>query len=92
MWTNPAVFPGVEEVRWNCSEVSWADCIGTVRIEYHFGATTAGGYQAFSLNTATPPMLLPLTFVDHANSMLLPNGVPTRNRPYKSDHVVNLNL
>jgi hypothetical protein len=91
-WTNPGVFPGVEEVRWNCNEGQWLDCNGVARQEFYFGVTTAGGFSPFSLPTSTPPMPLPTTFVDQSNSMILPANIATRNRIYRSDHIINLNF
>ena len=92
MWTNPALFPGVEELGWNCNEAQYADCVGTVGLEYSYGVTTAGGYPAFSLNSATPSVPLSLTFLDQSNSAILPGAVPARNVRYRSDHILNLNL
>lgn len=91
-WTNPAVFPGVEEVRWNFNEATFVDCTGVGRNEAWFGVTTAGGDPAFSLNTISPSAPLPLTFIDQCNSVVLPAGFATRNRIFRSDHVLNLNL
>lgn len=91
-WTNPAVFPGVEELRWNCNEGRWTTCSSTFRQEYYFGVTTIGGFPANSFNSTTPSAPLPPTFIDQSNSVLLPANIATRNRPYRSDHVLNLNL
>lgn len=92
MWTNPTAFPGVEEVRFSCNEGQWVECTGAGRQEYYFGVTTAGGFPAYSFNGASAPMPLPQTFVDQCNSVLLPANVATRNQPYYSDHIVNVNL
>jgi hypothetical protein len=91
-WSNPAVFPGVEEVRWNAGEELFVDCTGVGRQEPYFGVTTHNGYPAFTINASTPPMPLPTMFIDQANSVLLPAGVAIRNVPFRSDHVLNLNL
>lgn len=91
-WTNPNVFPGVEELRWNSNEAQFVECTGVGRQEYYFGVTTAGGWQAYSFNASTPPAPLPQTFVDQSNSVVLPANTATRNRPYRSDHLLNLNL
>lgn len=91
-WTNPSTFPGVEEVRWNSNEGLWVECTGVGRQEYSFGVTTSGGFQAFSFNASSPSVPLGQTFIDQANSMLLPALLNTRNTPYQSDHIVNLNL
>lgn len=93
-WTNPAVFPGVEEVRWNTNDLQYVECTGVGRQEYYFGVTTAGGYPAFTIPSIAPgvPAPLPLTFIDQANSVLLPANIVTRNVPYRSDHILNLNL
>lgn len=92
MWTNPGVFPGVEELRWNCNEAQYTACTGVSRQEYFFGVTTAGGFPPFSFNAASPSAPLPNVFVDQGNSVILPANIATRNRPYRSDHVLNLNL
>lgn len=89
-WTNSAAYPGVEEVRWNSNELLYTECTGLSRQEYYFGVTTAGGYPAFSYHPGAPP--LPTTFVDQSNSVILPANIATRNRPYRSDHILNLNL
>lgn len=92
-WTNPAVFPGVEEVRWNCNEGIYSDCSSFVRQEFYFGATTAGGYPAMTIGSSSmPPMPLSSVFVDQANSVILPANIAIRNRPYRSDHIFNLNF
>ena len=91
-WTNPSVFPGVEEVRWNSNEATFVDCTGVGRSEYYFGVTTAGGFPAFSFNATTPQAPLSPVFVDQCNSVTLPNGLATRNRPFRSDHMINLNF
>lgn len=92
MWTNPAVFPGVEEVRWNCNEGQWIDCTGVGRNEFSFGVTTHNGFPAFSIDATLPSVSLGTMFIDQGNSVLLPAGTPTRNRPYRTDHIVNLNM
>lgn len=91
-WTNAAVYPGVEEVRWNTNDLQYVDCTGAGRNEYYYGATTAGGYPAFTINAGVPPVSLPTTFIDQSNSVILPLNVATRNTPYRSDHILNLNL
>jgi hypothetical protein len=90
-WTNPAVYPGVEDVRWNLTEFLDSDpCTGVTGTEFFFGVTTLGGNPAVQVNTATPNAPLPLTFIDLANSMRL-GGTPLLNLPHLSDHVLNLN-
>lgn len=91
-WTNPLTFPGVEELRWNCNEAQWNPCTSASRQEYFFGVTTCGGFPAFTFNATTPPTLLPPNFIDQSNSVVLPANFATRNRPYRSDHIVNLNF
>ncbi len=95
MWTNPNAYPGVEEVRWNTNELQYVECTGVGRNEYYYGVTTSGGFPAFTISSlfpTPPPMPLPQTFVDQSNSVLLPANVATRNIPFKSDHILNLNL
>ncbi len=91
-WTNPAVFPGVEQLRYTTNDLQYQECTGNPpRQEYYFGVTTAGGFQAFQVGPV-PPNPLPLMFIDQGNSVLLPGGFPTRNRTYRTDHILNLNL
>lgn len=91
-WTIPTMYPGVEDVRWNCNEGSWTDCTGVTRPEFFFGVTTHGGYPAFTVDATGVSVPLPSVFIDQSNSMVLPLGVSTRNRPYRSDRILNLNL
>ena len=91
-WTNPTAFPGIERLRWNCGGYSYGDpCAAVVRDEVFFGVTTDGGWPARqlltvgSLGVALPPM-----FIDQGNS-LKGNLGTTMNRPYRSDHILNLN-
>ncbi|MFN0244118.1 MAG: hypothetical protein ACKVWV_14600 [Planctomycetota bacterium] len=93
-WTNPAAYPGVEQLRWNTNDLQYVECTGVGRQEYYFGVTTSGGFPALTIPSIAPglPVPLPLTFIDQANSVLLPANVVTRNVPYRSDHILNLNL
>ena len=50
------------------------------------------GAIACSHSPPPPPMPLPSTFIDQSNSVKLPANVAIRNVPYRSDHVLNLNL
>jgi hypothetical protein len=92
-WTIPGVYPGVEVVRWNTGGYDFTDpCPPLTRREVFYGATTIGGYPAFQLSSIGPPMPLPTTFIDQANSLTPPNGTGTvMNVPYVSDHILNLN-
>lgn len=92
-WTNPAVYPGNESLRWNTGDyVHFDPCNGVVRPEFYFGVTTLGGDPAFQmLSTGAGPPLLP-TFVDQCNSMQFPGGVTLRNVPFLSDEVFGINL
>lgn len=91
-WTLPMMFPGVEEVRWNCNEAQWVECSGLTRNEFFFGVTTTGGFNAATFNPGTIPAPLPPSFLDQSNSALLPGGAMLRNVPYRSDHILNLNF
>ena len=67
-WTNAAVFPGVESLRWNCAGYEYADpCTSVVRDEVFFGVTTRGGYDATELTAAGPGAALPLVFIDQSS-------------------------
>ena len=90
-WTNPNAFPGAEELRYNTNELMYVECTGVGRQEFYFGVTTAGGYPARSLSAPGGPPLPPI-FIDQSNSVLLPANVATRNRTYRSDHILNFNL
>jgi hypothetical protein len=90
-WTNPNVYPGVEELRWNTGGYRYADCTGVVQGEVFFGVTTIGGLQAFEMTSAGPGLPLPATFVDQGNS-LTQGLATTMNGPYVTTHVLNLNL
>lgn len=89
-WTNPAQYPGVEELRWNCNEGQWVDCTGAGRQEFYYGVTTVGGYPAQTFDSL-PSVPLGGLFIDQANSALLPAGVAVRNVPFRSDHWFGLN-
>lgn len=90
-WTLPAVYPGVEFVRWNAGGYDYTDaCTGVIMPEVFYGATTIGGYPAVQVNTVGPSLPLPLTFIDQANS-IAPAGAPLMNVPFRSNHVLNLN-
>ncbi len=92
-WTIPAVFPGVEAVRWNAGNYNYADpCTGALQSEVFFGATTLGGYPAMQVvSPPTVPALLPLTFIDQSNSLRPPGAGTVMNVPYVSEHILNLN-
>jgi hypothetical protein len=91
MWTIPAVYPGVERLRWNTGGYDYVDpCAAIGDHEVFFGVTTLGGYPAIQLLTPGPGVALPLCFVDQANS-LRADGTTLMNEPYVSDHILNLN-
>jgi hypothetical protein len=92
-WTIPGTFPGQESLRWNTGLYLYSDpCNGAVLDEFFFGVTTMGGYSAFQYLASGPGPALPPKFVDQANSKLFPTGNLTRNVPFGSDHVLNLNF
>lgn len=91
-WTNPAVYPGNEAVRWSVTEYVDTDpCTGVTATKFFFGVTTLGGNPATQVNTSSPGLPLPPIFVDQASSIRVGGG-PLLNLPYVSDHVLNLNL
>lgn len=46
-WSNPAVFPGVEDVLFDFGELLWTNgCNGVVKPEWYEGSETIGGYLA----------------------------------------------
>jgi len=90
-WTNPSVYPGVQELRWNVAGYDYFDaCTGTNQHEVFFGVTTIGGYPATQLVGGVPTGPLPPIFIDQANSVR-PNGTTTMNQPFNSRHILNLN-
>jgi hypothetical protein len=92
-WTLPGIYPGVEQVRWNCANYDTVDgCTGVLTNEVFFGATTINGYPAFQLLSGGGGGPLPLTFIDQSNSLPLPSGPGVvMNVPYISDQILNLN-
>jgi hypothetical protein len=90
-WTIPGVFPGLENLRWNCSGMVYFDpCSSTTRNEVFFGVTTLGGWPATQLSSGPGVITLPPIFIDQGNSLQGGLGT-TMNRPYRSDHILNLN-
>ena len=91
-WTDPTTYPGIERLRWNCGGYDYGDpCVGIASNEVFFGVTTAGGWLARQVPTPIDPgVLLPLTFIDQGNSLKANLGT-TMNKPYRSDHILNLN-
>ncbi len=91
-WTLAGAYPGVEDLRWNVGNYDYNDpCTGIVSNEVYFGVTTLGGYAANVLDSTGVGGPLPLTFIDQANSLITGTGPTTMNRPYRSDHILNLN-
>jgi hypothetical protein len=93
-WTNPAVYPGNEELRWNTAQYLYRDaCTANMQLENFFGVTTLGGNPAFWIDNNGVLTSLPTIFVDQSNSKVLPGlGAPQLNVMYRSDHVICLNL
>jgi hypothetical protein len=92
MWTVPGTFPGLEVLKWTCGNYDYLDpCIGVVRNEVFFGVATHRGWIAEQLlSTPVGGLPLPFIFVDQGNS-LQGNLGTTMNRPYRSNHILNLN-
>lgn len=92
-WTIPGTFPGLEAVRWTAGGYDYVDpCIGVLRQEVFYGATTIGGFTAIQLLVTGPGGPLPLTFIDQSNSLRPPTALGTiMNVPYISDHFLALN-
>jgi hypothetical protein len=90
-WTNPAAFPGVQQLRWNVAGYDTFDaCTGTIVHEVFYGVTTIGGLPATQLIGGMPGAPLPPIFIDQANSERA-NGTTVMNVPFNSRHIVNLN-
>ncbi len=90
-WTVPGTFPGIEALRWTCGGYLYGDpCVGVVRDEAFFGVATHGGWPANQLLSSGVGLSLPSIFIDQGNSLRANLG-PTLNRPYRSDHILNLN-
>jgi hypothetical protein len=64
-------------------------CTQTTRLEIFHGVTTFRGYEAHSLLSSDPSVLLPLTFIDQSNALRA--GATTNNIAFISDHILNLN-
>jgi hypothetical protein len=91
-WTNPASYPGVEDLRWNTGGYTYTDCTGVTTNELFMGVTTLGGFTAFQVTTAGPGAPLPLTFVDQGNALRYPALTPLKNTPYVTNRFLNLNF
>lgn len=90
-FSDPATYPGLETLSWNVAELTFVDpCASTNTIEAFFGVSTQGGYKAQSIQTAGPPISLPTTFIDMANSTR--KGKLTLNETFRSGHILNFNL
>jgi hypothetical protein len=90
-WTLPAVFPGVEQLRWNAGNYNWADaCSGVTTNDVFYGVTTLNGDPAFQVTSGGPISPLPLTFIDQANSIRTGGGA-VMNIVYLADKIINLN-
>jgi len=90
-WTDPTVYPGVEELRWNVGGHDYDDpCTGITTQEVFYGVTTFGGNPAFQMLTTGVGPLLDRVFIDRSNA--LRSGATVMNVPYRSDHFMNLNL
>lgn len=91
-WTNAAVFPGVEDLRFNVADYTDTDpCTGAVTQKAFFGVTTFGGFPAAQLLSTGPGGALPPNFLDQASSVRLGGG-PILNVTSFSDQVLNLNF
>lgn len=92
-WTNPAVYPGQELLRWNFGFYDTFDaCTGVSGPEAFFGVSTFKGFPAFEITAAGVGAPLLPTFVDQVNSKRFPGGGLIKNVQFRSDHVLNLNL
>jgi hypothetical protein len=90
-WADPLVYPGGEVLRWNTGSYLYDDpCTGITRDEVFFGVSTFGGWSPTQLLSTGPGLPLPVIFIDQGNS-LQGNLGTTMNRPYRSDHILNLN-
>ena len=90
-FNDPATYPGLETLSWSVAELIYQDpCVSTNKREAFFGVSTQGGYKAQSIQTAGPPIGLPSTFIDMANSTRKGNLV--LNEPFRSGHILNFNL
>lgn len=92
-WTNPGVFPGVEEVRWTTSDLVWTEgCTTLTTFEPFYGVTTSGGFPAWQIDTTGLVTPLAPMFIDQSSSRQMPFNTPVRNIPSRSYHILNLNL
>jgi len=90
-WTNPLVFPGTEDLRWNMGGYVYTDCRPLTRNDACYGVTTMGGWPALAIDFNGLGAPLPPTFIDQGNSLAMSLNT-TMNVPYFSDHILNLNL
>ena len=90
-WTDPAVYPGPEALRYNVGDYQTTEgCTGVTQHEYAFGVTTLGGFQAHSINATGIGAPLPLTFIDQVNVVDRYSN-PLLNVPSFATRVLNLN-
>lgn len=95
MWTDPTTYPGLEMLRYNAGGYDYIDpCLGVVRQEVFYGVTTNRGFPARQILNSGVGLALPLIFIDQANSVTSVAGATgtTMNVPFRSEHVLNLNL
>ena len=96
-WTDPSIYPGVEDVRWTIAEYDYFEpCTNETRKEVFHGVTTVGGYEAWAISYDpyyhSQQLLkeyLGATFIDQANARR--KGRLSMNLPFKSDPVLTLN-
>ncbi|MBI1849199.1 MAG: hypothetical protein HYR85_02535 [Planctomycetes bacterium] len=91
-WTNPAVFPGTQELLFDEGFLQWVDgCMpGLVSTQYVKGVETIGGFPAFKITT--PPTPLGRQFEDLGTANRGPNNpAPIFGANYVSWYILNLN-
>jgi len=92
-WTLAGVYPGIEEVRWTTSDLLWTEgCTTITSFDPFYGVTTAGGDPAWQIDVTGVVTPLGSIFIDHANSIRPGPNTPVRNVPFRSYHILNLNL
>ena len=93
-WIDPATYPGLEALRWGGGGYDYFDpCTGVTKQEVFFGVTTIGGFPATQILQTGLGLPLPPVFIDQSNALLRADGTTTTmNRPFVSDHVLNLNF
>jgi len=90
-WSNPAVYPGNESLRWSMADYLDSDPCQTVQTrKVFYGVTTFSGFPATQLLASGPGGALPHIFVDQASAVARTGGTLV-NVSSLADQLIHLN-